>query len=274
MFVGHGEGDLIDFGVVIEDALAHGVKRLLYGEAVVVGEGFEKCLANAGVKQIPVRVAQQVWSQPFEHGRQDAVGCIGERCVAVDQESAKRGASGLEKEQVRKARLDLASAARAGDRRCALGGESGECVGVSAAAGANSFEGLLGDADERGGNMSVMLEEVAGERGSEFFDRIEDVLLGQGEGDVLHGVGGDDQAVVAAGVGFIEIPLECDIDRELADVVTVVAAGDLGQPDLRLAVGMMRENGGHDAAAPLWNDPSWLAGLMITPLKPERERRG
>ena len=49
------------------------------------------------------------------------------------------------------------------------------------------------------------------------------MLFRESEGDVLHRVGGDDQAVVAARVRLLEIALKRDIDRQLADIVAVVA---------------------------------------------------
>ena len=82
------------------------------------------------------------------------------------------------------------------------------------------------------------------------------MLFRERERDVFHRVGGDDQAVVAAGVRPLEIPLKRDIDRELANVVAIAAARDLRQPDPRLSVGMISQHGGHDPAAPLGSSHS------------------
>ena len=96
----------------------------------------------------------------------------------------------------------------------------------------------------------MMLEEVAGHRRAEVLDRFQRMLPGQRVGDVLHRVRRDDQAVVADRVRVGEIPFELDLDRQLADLVAVGPAGDLRQPDPRLAVGMLGENDGHDRVPP------------------------
>ena len=77
-----------------------------------------------------------------------------------------------------------------------------------AAFDANSLERLLLDADDRARYMGMMLEEVTGDRACKTLDRVERMLFRQREGNVFHRVGGNDQAVVAAGVGPLEIAFE------------------------------------------------------------------
>ena len=122
--------------------------------------------------------------------------------------------------------------------------------GCSTPVDADPLQRLLDQADGRPLDVGVMLEEVARQRRAEALDRLERVLLGQRVGDVLHRVRRDDQAVVAGGVRAGEIPFELDLDRQLADVVAVGPARDLRQPDPRLAVGMLGEDGGHDRVPP------------------------
>ena len=59
-------------------------------------------------------------------------------------------------------------------------------------------------------------------------DRFQGVLFGQGKGHVFHRVRGYNQAVVATGIRSGKISFELDLDRQLADIVTVGQTRDLG----------------------------------------------
>ncbi len=131
-----------------------------------------------------------------------------------------------------------------------------------AAIQADPLQRLLGEADGRLFDVGVIGEEVARHRRAEVFDRFQGMLPGQRVGDVFHRVRRDDQAVVAARVRLGEIPFELDLDRQLADLVAVGRAGDLGQANPRLAVGMLGENGGHDRIPPR----RWARWLCTRPI--------
>src|SRR5207253_1507093 len=121
-----------------------------------------------------------------------------------------------------------------------------EGVGVSLAADVDPVPGVLGDEDGGGVDVGVAVDEVAAEGPGEAFDVGQRVVAGDGVDGVLHRVGRDDFRVVAVGVGGLEGAFELDVDGELLELVDVGAAGDLGQADLGLAVGVLGEDaGGH-----------------------------
>ena len=203
----------------------------------------------------------------LEHRGQDPIGGVSERRVPVAQEPAKGRVGRLEQEQVVEARLDAQAASR--QRVTVLVRVSrvlpAEGVGMLAAVDANPLQRLFGQADGRLRDVGMIGEEMARHRRAEVLDRFQRMLSGQRIGDVFHGVGGDDQPVVAARVRAGEIALELDLDRQLADVVAVGQAGDLGQANPRLSVGMLGENGGHDRIPPHRSARLAVTRPIITP---------
>ena len=85
------------------------------------------------------------------------------------------------------------------------------------------------------------LEEMLGERPAVVLERTVEVGLGERVGRVLHRVGGDDQRVVAVGVGGREVALERDGDGQVAKAIAVGAARDADEPDGGLAVAVRAE---------------------------------
>ena len=92
------------------------------------------------------------------------------------------------------------------------------------------------------------LHEVLDERAPEALE-VGDVVLGREHVDaVAHRVGGDQGAVVAVAVGGVEVAVEHDVDRHVGQLVAALAAHDLHQPDLGLAVVALAEDEGHASA--------------------------
>src|SRR6476661_3788513 len=86
--------------------------------------------------------------------------------------------------------------------------------------------------------------EVPSESHRELLDR-SDAVAGEGVHRVLLRVRGHDVRVVALGVHRVEVAAELRGDADVLDLVSLGVAGDLDQPDLRLAVLVLAE---HDLA--------------------------
>ena len=106
--------------------------------------------------------------------------------------------------------------------------QSAERVRVRSAIDFNTLKRLLDDADCRSVDVAMLLEKVVGDRACKILDRFQGVLFGQGKGHVFHRVRGYNQAVVATGIRSSKISFELDLDRQLADIVTVGQTRDLG----------------------------------------------
>ncbi len=87
-------------------------------------------------------------------------------------------------------------------------------------------------------DLTIRLDEMAGQRHAEILRLGAQKTLGQDVDGVLHGVGGDDQTVVGAGVGSRKLALQHDGDFEFFDGVAAAAARDFHHADAGLAIGM------------------------------------
>ena len=66
---------------------------------------------------------------------------------------------------------------------------------------------------------------------AKFFHGLDGVLSGQRVHRVLHGVGGQNLAVVALGVSGLEVAFKTDRHRQFFDIVAAFLASDAQQPD-------------------------------------------
>ncbi len=97
------------------------------------------------------------------------------------------------------------------------------------------------DGDGGGGDLRVAAEEKVGEFFGVVFHRSGGGVARDGVDGVLHGVGGEDFAVVAVEVGGVEISFEEDLHGPFAEVVNAVAAGDLHEADAGFSVAIFGE---------------------------------
>ena len=107
---------------------------------------------------------------------------------------------------------------------------------------------VLDDVHARARNARPGREEVLDEPPSERLDVIDRMLLGQRVDRVAHGVGGKQAGVVSLDVGGLEVALELDVDREIAQVVAVGPARDLDEANLGLPVPGLTQNDRHPSA--------------------------
>ena len=95
---------------------------------------------------------------------------------------------------------------------------------------------MLDDVHARAGDARAGREEVLDEPPSERLDLVDRMLLGQRVDGVAHRVGSEQAGVVSLDVRGVEVALEPDVDREVAQVVAVGPARDLDEADLGLSV--------------------------------------
>ena len=88
-------------------------------------------------------------------------------------------------------------------------------------------------------------DEVAREATTEGLDTVDRVLVSQHENGVPDRVRGDHLAIVAFGIGSLEISLERHVHAELDEIVLTGTSPDLRQTDVRFPVGYPRQVDGH-----------------------------
>ena len=174
---------------------------------------------------------------------------VRKRRVAIAQEPLPARVGRLQHEQVVDPGLDLRLAAVAEDRRDAVAAAPPlEGVPVGPPADLDSGPRVLDDVHARACDGRPCGEEMLDEPPPERFDGVDRILLGKRIDRVAHRVGGEQAGVVPLGVRGVEVALESDVDREIAEVVSAGPARDLDETDLGLSVPGPTENDRHSSA--------------------------
>ena len=213
----------------------------MHGGAEVFGESGEHGGGDAFVSSREASWRLGVCPSGFEFGGEDAVGSFGEGGEFIAEEILEGGGGGFEDEEVFEAGFDAGFdeflSAGAGDfGGGAAAGAFGEGVRVGFAGDGETRPAAFGEADFSAVDVGVGLKEMFGEEEAEGFGFGAEMLFGQDVHGVLHGVRGDDEAVIGLGVGGVEIALEGDGDIEFFEGVNFASAEDFQDADAGFAV--------------------------------------
>jgi hypothetical protein len=150
---------------------------------------------------------------------------------------------GLHDDQIGDARADRPAVAGRLDR-CGPRAGPGlhEGMTVLAFAPGNTAPAVLAQIEADAGQPGVAIEKVPREAQAERLGLADRLLRRQRVHRILHGVGREHGAVVAAGVRRVVVPLERDRDREIAQVVAIRPPQHLDQPHPGLAVGRLSDH--------------------------------
>ena len=225
---------------------AHFKERDLDGGAEIFREGGEHGGDDLVVGGSEAARGFGVGPDGLELGGEDTVGGFGEGGEFVAEEILEGGGGGFEDEEVFEAGFDAGFdeflSAGAGDfGGGAAAGAFGEGVRVGFAGDGETRPAAFGEADFSAVDVGVGLKEMFGEEEAEGFGFGAEMLFGQDVHGVLHGVRGDDEAVIGLGVGGVEVALKGDGDIEFFEGVNFASAEDFQDADAGFAVLVMGE---------------------------------
>ena len=248
VLVRHRQAHLGDLRVRLQHRLAHRVERLLQRQAVHRRERVEHDRADAGVGLVPVDVRTDVAPPRGDDRGHDPVRGLDQRGVLHLGEAVELAAGALEDRDVLQPGDDrLVVAVLADDGGAHLGAALDERVVVLGALGGDdAVPEVLLHLLARAGHPRVLVDEVARHAQREVLDRADAAEAGQRVHRVLLGVGRDDGAVVAGGVGVGgEVADQLAGDVHILDLVHRRRPVDVHQPDLGFAVLVGAQDDGH-----------------------------
>ena len=95
MFVGHFQRDLFYFGKVFQDVFAHGVERVLNGEAFVGGEGMQEIFTDGVIAMFGIGRCCFVDPGDVTFGGKDTVACLFQGGVFIPDVILETGVGGF-----------------------------------------------------------------------------------------------------------------------------------------------------------------------------------